>query len=358
MRPLLLTALVGLSACDYSGDFLFAGAVEGVPGVLVIPNADGERLHTPALVNNYEAIQENTIYFELGPTGTAELGGATFEFVGTGGSVCVWVDPETAFWSQAIELNLTPYARQFAYPDNFYDDGDIDLTGGRSVFYTGSPGSRMGDFVLNYEDELGNDVPISFIECEPKIGNSDFSDNAHAGRGAPENCTISSTELGVTYTIALQTWSTPLDDDRVGVGLLLASGRCDDLLGLAQGEHDPTPLSVDAQNAECVITGESLRPEDPGPHYGYAAIDGLTWDGSEDFEKAFCGSRTQPRLDAFCEAEAAGLRGLSDEEVDALSSDELRDLSDEHLCEWSEPTDDSNRCYCGNIDDTPQQGAG
>ena len=358
MRPLILTALVGLSACDYSGDFLFRGAVDGVPGVLIINNADGERLHDPAVVTNYEAIRENTIYFEVAPTGTAELGGATLDFIGTGGPVCVWVDPETAYWSQAIELQPTPFTRQFSWPDNFFDDGDIELTGGRSVFYTGSPGSRMGDFVLDYEDDLGNEVPISFVECEPSIGRLNYADNAHAGRGAPESCNINSTAVGVSYTIALQSWSTPLDDDRLSVGVLLARGSCDDLLAYASSEYSFNTQSVEAQQAECVITGESLRPVDPGPHYGHDAVDDLTWPQSELFEESFCRVIGRPRLDDFCINESLGLRGLSDEEIGALDSDDLADLADEWVCEWDEVLDEDNRCFCGDPDDTPQQGAG
>jgi len=358
MRPLILSVLVGLSACDYSGDFLFAGAIEGVPGVAVIPNADGERLHTPAVITNYAAIQENTIYLELAPTGTSELGGATFEFLGTGGRVCVWVDPETAHWAQAIELNTTPFAKQFIYPDNFYDDGDIDITGGRSVFYTGSPGQRMGDFVLDYEDDLGNEVPISFVECSPNIGRLGYLENAHAGKGAAESCEMATTELGVSYTIALQTWSTPLDDDRVGVGLLLAQGGCDDLISYADAELGFNTLSVEGQQSECVIMGESVKPLDPGPHYGHDAVADLTWDGAEDFEQSFCRVQGVPRLDDYCLRELGGLRGYDDEEIDALDAEELRDLAEDWTCEWDEVLDEGNRCFCGDPDNTPQQGAG
>ena len=38
-------------------------------------------------------MEEATIYGEIGPNGSTELGGVTADFEGTGGSVCVFVDP-------------------------------------------------------------------------------------------------------------------------------------------------------------------------------------------------------------------------------------------------------------------------
>ena len=71
----------------------------------------------------------------------------TFDFVGTGGEVCIWVDPEVAYWSQALSPQPSQIDRKWAFPDNTFDDGDIDLFAGQSVYYTGSPGETIGDFV-------------------------------------------------------------------------------------------------------------------------------------------------------------------------------------------------------------------
>ena len=372
MRLTLLPLVLLASGCDYSGDFLFPGVVDNVPGVLIIPTEDGGSVHEPAIITNYELVQESTIYFELGPTGTAALGGATLDFAGTGDRVCVWVDPEMATWNQAIREGLDPFLRPFSYPDNIFDDGDIDVIGGRSVFYTGSPGVAMGDFVLQYEDDLGNEVPISFVECTPAQSQFD-SPNSHAGKGTAEYCEFATTELGVTYTVALQTWSTPLDDDRVGVGVLLAQGSCRDIIGYADAELTFNQGTVDQQQLECIIRGESIKPDagHAGPWYGYDAIS--SWENSVEFENSYCFIQDSVKLDEFCDAEIAGLIGLSDEELEELAeleaaaeddendtryAEELDRLAAEHECEWRGAPEEDNRCFCGDPDDTPQQGAG
>jgi hypothetical protein len=359
MRSLLLVPVLGLVAgCDYSAEFLFAGAVEGVPGVQVILTEDGDRLHEPAIITNYEAIEANAIYFEVAPTGTAELGGATLEFVGTGGPVCVWVDPESASWNQAFEENSTPFSRQFALPDNHFDDGDVDLTGGRSVFYTGTPGEKMGDFVINYEDELGNEVAVNFVECAASIGRQDVDPNMTSGKGLPEYCYMPTTAMGVSYTIALTTFSTPFDDDRLSVGLLLANGDCASLQAYNAAEHQFNSLGAQPQQDECLLRGESLRPVDPGPYYGKESIADLTYEDFELFELSYCRVQGELRLDDFCALEDAGLRGYTEEEIDELSNEELLEISAEWQCQRDEVIDDDRRCYCGDPRNTPQGGAG
>ena len=333
VMPLLL-----LAGCDYSAEFLFTGQIEGVEDVLVIPNADGERYHVPATINVHSDIADNTIFAEVSQSTAAQLGGATLEFLGTGGSVCVWVDPETTFWSAAVSPTPSAAGRQYSYPDNPYDDGDIDLAGGLSVFYTGSPGESMGDFVVYYEDELGNEVPVELVECSPAT--SDLSPSAYGGAGKayPENCTFRSTEPGVAYTVALTAWSIPLDDDRLSFGVLLAEGPCSELEALTAIEFPQANVnSNDAQLRECVVLGESLKPTDPGPHYGRP--DDQVWEGSMDLEQAFCRVQGQDRLDQFCKAEAA-------------------DMADQDLqCQWQSVEDDNARCFCGDPNDLPTPGA-
>jgi len=363
--------LVLLAGCDLSGEFLFSGAVNGVPGVLIVETADGDTLHEPAVVTNYDAVKENTIYFEVGPTGTAAFGGATLDFIGTGGPVCVWVDPELATWNQAIRESLDPFLRPFSYPDNIFDDGDIDVTGGRSVFYTGSPGVEMGDFVLQYEDELGNDVPVEFVECRP-TGSELGAINPFAGRSTAEFCEFSNTDVGVSYTVAMNTWSTPLDDDRLGVAVLLAAGSCDSMVDYAGNDLEFGPGVIDARAIECVLRGESIKPDGEAEVlYGFEAAEAAAWEGSIEFEETFCDVQGLWRLDEFCENEAAGLRGLTEDEVDELlDADDFDEAAaaagyefteeslEEFTCEWQgEPTEE-DRCFCGDPRDTPQQGAG
>jgi hypothetical protein len=200
----------------------------------------------------------------------------------------------------------------------------------------------MGDFVVYYEDSLGNEVPISLVECLPKQRESLSGSYVTAGRGAAENCTITGTEPGVAYTVALTAWSVPLDDDRLSFGVLIAAGNCDDLLDVTKSALNPNRTAADPQVAECVISGESLVPKDlsggaeGGPYYGRP--DDLVWPGSVDFENAFCRADGAERLDLFCEQEF-------DRKFEAGET-----------CVWSAATDDASRCFCGDLNDTPEGG--
>ena len=57
-----------MSGCDYSGDFLFAGIVPGVPDVWVLQAEDGGPI-VPAVLESgagVASVEANTIYAELG----------------------------------------------------------------------------------------------------------------------------------------------------------------------------------------------------------------------------------------------------------------------------------------------------
>ena len=88
-------------------------------------------------------------YGQLGQADVGKQGGATFTFTGTGDELCLIVDPETVFWSRSIAQDLE---LEFAYPDFYNDDGDVDLFAGMSSYYTGSPGIDIGDFTGYYTD--------------------------------------------------------------------------------------------------------------------------------------------------------------------------------------------------------------
>lgn len=301
---LVAGGLLGATACDYSGDWLFAGAVDGVPGVVHL----GEL--TPADIVNPGDVADAAIYGEVGPTGTTEPGGVTFTFDGTGGNVCIWVDPELVYYNHSV---ATRPVEKFSYPDNVFDDGDLDLSAGLAAYYNGSPGERVGDFEVRYTDGLGNPVTVALNECQ--MASQTTSTGAHAGRGAPEYCTIFNTQPGVSYLVLMEVWSTPLDDDRLGYGMLLANGDCADL-------HSPGP------DDECFIVGEAIdtsAPDAPGPWTGRDNVPSRA--GSDEFERVFCDARGD--LAGFCEAEA-------------LQND----------C-----TDPENQCYCGNPEDTPRAGS-
>lgn len=336
--------LVGIG-CNISGDFVAPDAIPGMPGIVdlgQVPISD---------VSTAQEIADAVIYGEVGPTGTPEVGGVTFTFEGINDDVCLWVDPETVAWAQSI-APATPRAN-FTFPDNIHDDGDFDITAGLTTFYTGNPGddredptARIGDFFVQYTDPLGNVVPVNLVECNIR-SNRTQQFGAKAGRGMPEYCTIGATTNGVRYTVVLETFSLPLDDDRLSYGMLLVRGSCDELRSLARASS--------AIADECVIRGESLMP---GRATGRRAADlGLadptwlageqpTWPGSVEFEDAFCApfnENAEPPelpLRTFCRQERNRTIGTGES------------------CAWNNsPADeDLTRCYCGDPTTTPSVG--
>lgn len=175
----------------------------------------------PEADNNRDALP--FFYGQLGRAPDLTKGGATFTFMGTGDDVCVILDPETVFWNQSI----APASRvdQYAYPDYFDDDGDLDLFGGMSSYYTGSPGVEIGDFRGFYTDSKGELIEIQYGECN-QTGYGGV-DGAHAGRAKPEFCTIDTDQQeGVEFTVVMETWAVPLDDGVLSFGVAVMNERC------------------------------------------------------------------------------------------------------------------------------------
>jgi hypothetical protein len=326
---LLLGAAALLPGCDYTGDWLFPQAIETVPGIQDLGTLE------PVEIETLQDIRDNVIYGEIGATGNAQVGGATFQFDGTGGTVCVWVDPETVYWSQSVAA--TNPQQRWAYPDNFQDDGDIDLYAGVSAFYSGSPGVEIGNFEVRYQDALGNTIPVEFNECF--IDSAELRDGgAHAGRGMAEFCDLTSTQEGAPYTVVLENFSVPLDDNRIGYGLILIEGSCDQVSNIIADEQLFSP--------ECVILGESIDPrhdhdyredaDGPVLAVGQDAVEPFVWEGSTNIESLFCASigLADTGLRDYCLAEAEEIPNRDD-------------------CE-----EEDVRCYCGDIRDTPSPGAG
>lgn len=322
-----------VAGCDINQSFLFPEPVEGVGGVQDLGTLE------PVAIANVQQARDAVIYGELGPTGAATVGGLTFNFNGVNGSVCVWVDPESIFWNQSISPSRPqPNWRQ---PDNVFDDGDLDVRAGNTAYYTGTPGERIDDFKIRYNDQLGNPVYVSFNDCHTESITNPGAEG-HAGRGSPEYCTLSNTVEGVNYTVVLDSFSLPLDDDRLGYGLILALGPCS---GGSVGGGSSTLASLFGADsdvaAECVITGESVEPgHDQGKRAAKAGLPSPTWVGDEvpswersrDFEASFCASD----LDTFCK-------------------DERKNIAD---CSWeSAPGDAGARCYCGDITNNPTAGS-
>jgi hypothetical protein len=374
-RGVLVLALASLAGCDVDQSVFFQLPIEGVPAVADLgeivpfdvptdlvdldpptwPGVDTQgqtplnnRWRDHTLQRVLSEIRPNVMFAELGPTGSYEIGGATMEFVGTGNSVCIWVDPEVVSWSQNV--SPTDFDEDLQYPDNLFDDGDIDIDAGPTVFYTGTPGEKMGLFRANYEDSLGVETVIELSDCERPP--SQFAEAVpFAGRAIPESCSIPDTIPGRRYTIVLEAFSLPLDDKRLGFGVMVTNGGCDELDAALGG------MTTSAYRRECVITGEAIKPgQAQGENAIAAGLGGLSWKGSEveawegatDFERSFChlresGYEARERLGAFCEREYADV------------------LLDGDQCSWQyEPTGlsgDARRCYCGDDTNSPRAGA-
>lgn len=138
--------------------------------------------------------------------GNGERGGIAGTFLGSGGPMCVIIDPEGNFNGQ-----------------NHLDDGDMDLEVGRAADYTGTPGLSMGAFAGEYVDALGIEHTLDQNLC---IQIDLFGlPGAHAGAAQPEYCTIE-TDLNVPYVLQGETFSVPPDDEMLTVAILVSNGVC------------------------------------------------------------------------------------------------------------------------------------
>jgi len=163
---------------------------------------------------------------QLASTDASFRGGATFTYEGTGGEVCVIVDPETVFWNHSVATSSPE--QNYRVPDQVSDDGDIDLFSGLSSYYTGSPGVEIGDFQGFYTDSQGREVAIEYGACFQAGGRIGFN-TAHAGRATAEFCTVNTDQReGIEYTAVLETWSVPYDDGAVSFASVVVEGSCRD----------------------------------------------------------------------------------------------------------------------------------
>ena len=248
-----------------------------------------------------------------GTVGTGELGvegGATFTFKGTGGPVCVIVDPETVFWSNDLGVSEDPpgTVRPWYYPDYTSDDGDLDLFGGLSSYYNGSPGVEIGNFKGFYTDSLGRTLEIDYSQCN--MFSSVFGiDGQHSGLGSPEYCTIDTAlHEGASYTVLMQTFSTPYDDGDLSFGAMVVDGDCQDVMSTLNPSTGETNI-VYSPLAECVVRGESQN-------------DGELVECTDKLERAFC----VEELQQFCCANPEMCGDYPPE--DACAFDFLADPSD------------------------------
>ena len=167
--------------------------------------------------------------------GSGDLGGATATFTGTGDPICAIVDPQTVFHDDWV-MTDSGEAVDSSMDDYLHDDGDLDLLLGMSADYSGTPGEVMGTFKRTFVDPLGVEREADFNLCIQY--DSDGITGGTAGRATPEWCTVE-TVADVEYTVALLTFSVPMDDDSLRFALQLREGEC--------------PVSVD----ECTLRGDA-----------------------------------------------------------------------------------------------------
>ena len=272
MRILQASCVAGIAlasvSCDRVGRSYLTAPTEGWPGVVHL----GE---IPVLGSDqFQSVSdrvENITYARLGAAEAGVLGGATATFTATGGDVCVIVDPEAVFWNQSVAKQGTKEA--YAYPDNYRDDGDLDIQVGLTAYYTGSPGYEMGDFAAIYEDSLRNEVELEFNECfMPGYGSTT---DAHAGRAAIEYCTIdTSVHPGKSYTVVLNAFSVPLDDALLDYAIAVVDGNCSDIGQSAGGLN------------ECLLPQEArLRDDLSQPNGDFSMLESAYCNGEV---YAFC----------------------------------------------------------------------
>jgi hypothetical protein len=228
------------------------------------------------------AIPESVHYGQLGAgVNPGIFGGATLQFAGTGGNVCVIVDPESMFWNKQISTQSNTV--QYKYDDIYTDDGDIDVSVGLTAYYTGSPGQEIGDFEAEFTDASGVPHQLEFNEC---VQTGYFGDPAHAGRGTVEYCQIdTSLRPGVMYTAVLETFALPIDDSILNFGVMVFDGNCQDVPWVDQDggiSNGPT---------ECVLPNE----------VGNADPNGLPDDKAwfPELESAYCTGKPA-QINSYC----------------------------------------------------------
>ncbi len=191
---------------------------------------------------------------------------------------------------------------------------------------------------------LTQTCPIS--ACNINAVASPFELGGHAGRGSAEYCTIENTIENVSYTIVLEAFSLPMDDDRLGYGLLLANHHCDVVQNRGDWAADGN------EKDECVIRGESITPfrdNDLGARASEMGLPAPAWVGKDE-APSWGGAVTQEIN--FCEA---NLKQACKNETNSLAEAG-------HSCSWEDAPEpdvdgeinESSRCYCGDENDTPR----
>ncbi len=257
MRLLLLLTWPLLFGCNLDPQPLLQNYQGGefVPADVV----DLDLEDTPPALGDNEPFLGN-----IGPSdiGGGHISGATLTVSGTGGRVCVIVDPQSVFRD---DLQLAGDGEEYWNPfmDDFpHDDGDIDLQAGLAAFYTGTPGEELGDFFGSFPDSNGVDRAVDLNLC--LMNDLHGIAGGTAGRGTPEWCSFE-TQAGVDYRSVLRVFSGPVDDDELTYALQILDGDC-------PGNINECTLRGDYDYREGL---EDIIPD------GFATVEHLYCDGLE-----------------------------------------------------------------------------
>ncbi len=135
MMSRTLVVLLALTACDREGRDYIAWPEDSHPGVQNLDERVGELpVMTEAQFANFETRHAMSVYAELGAAAPGTFWGATITFTAPGTEVCILLDPEAVFWNQSVSEFPD---ENYSYPDNYRDDGDIDMEIGLTAYYTG-----------------------------------------------------------------------------------------------------------------------------------------------------------------------------------------------------------------------------
>lgn len=243
LLPLLLLLLLG---CNYDAMSLLQN--EGAADV-----QDLDAAANPPLLDGGQ--YEGTL---LGSDiGGGNYSGATFTIAGTGERVCLIIDPQSV-WRDDLQLGPEGDVSNPWMEDHPYDDGDLDLLAGLASYYTGTPGTELGDFFGTFPDSNGVDRAIDLNLCQMNDYHGQASGTA--GRATPEWCSFE-TDPGVTYMGVLRVFSVPVDDDELRYLLDVRSGAC--------------PSQVD----ECTLRGDTdVLPEGLELPEDYSSLESMYCD--------------------------------------------------------------------------------
>ncbi len=238
-----LLAVLALAGCDLDGRTLLQSYDPETGQTRPVTVVDLDRVDGAPTICTEDDLSACEPYLgELGPSdiGTGTLSGSTLTIQGSGGRVCVIIDPQSVFQDDRM---LDPAGVETANPymaDFPYDDGDLDMLAGLASYYTGTPGELMGDFVNNFVDDngVGRRVDLNLCLQEDNHGQT----GGTSGRATPEMCSFD-TLPDTPYRIAMYAYSVPVDDNLLKYALVVHQGAC------------PAVLN------ECTLRGDRDRPE-------------------------------------------------------------------------------------------------